>query len=157
MRVMREPGEQNRRRYRMPHEVDEPQGPHRDTPCGLMPIFRRGHRTYGRTRFALPIRHRMSAAVDHKGTAAPAGNVHDRRTDMTRTGRSEKRKLGPAGFEPATKGLCVPLRLSPPLSSLWAGPSLHFTCLPSGLYTFCLLAAWLGIGTLRKKFSVPRI
>ncbi len=27
----------------MPHEVDEPQGPHRDTPCGLMPIFRRGH------------------------------------------------------------------------------------------------------------------
>ncbi len=49
----------------------------------------------------------------------------------------KKRKMGPAGFEPATKGLCVPLRLSPPLSSSWAGPSLHFTCLPSGLYTFC--------------------
>lgn len=58
--------------------------------------------------------------------------------DIRRRRQSQKkRKMGPAGFEPATKGLCVPLRLSPPLSSSWAGPSLHFTCLPSGLYTFC--------------------
>ncbi len=48
----------------------------------------------------------------------------------------EEMKVGPAGFEPATKGLCLPLRLSSPLSGLWSGPYLHFTCLPSGLYTF---------------------
>ncbi len=45
-------------------------------------------------------------------------------------------QIGPAGFEPATKGLCLPLQFSLPLSSLWSGPYLHFTCLPSGLYTF---------------------
>ncbi len=47
-----------------------------------------------------------------------------------------KRSLGPAGLEPATKGLCLPLRLSPPLSGSWSGPYLRFTRLPSGLYTF---------------------
>jgi hypothetical protein len=36
--------------------------------------------------------------------------------------------LGPAGFEPATKGLCFPLRLSPPFSGSWSGPSLHAAC-----------------------------
>ena len=33
--------------------------------------------------------------------------------------------MGPAGFEPATNRLCIPLRLSPPLLGLWAGLSLH--------------------------------
>jgi len=33
--------------------------------------------------------------------------------------------MGPAGFEPATNRLCIPLRLSSPLSGLWAGLSLH--------------------------------
>lgn len=33
--------------------------------------------------------------------------------------------VGPPGFEPRTNRLCIPLRLSPPLSSLWAGLSLH--------------------------------
>ena len=54
-------------------------------------------------------------------------------------------KIGPAGFEPATKGLCVPLQLPLPLSSLWSGPYLRRTILrcmrlPSGLYTFPLFA-----------------
>jgi hypothetical protein len=34
-------------------------------------------------------------------------------------------EMGPAGFEPATNRLCIPLRFSPPLSGLWAGLSLH--------------------------------
>lgn len=65
--------------------------------------------------------------------------------------------VGPAGLEPATKGLCVPLRLSPPLSGSWSGPYLHFTCLPSGLYTFCPWAAWFGISISLARFSLPRI
>ena len=69
----------------------------------------------------------------------------------------ENREIGPAGFEPATKGLCVPLRLSPTLSSSWSGPYLHFTCLPSGLYTFCPQAAWFGISVSTARFSLPRI
>ena len=57
-------------------------------------------------------------------------------------------KVGPAGFEPATKRLCIPPRLSPPLSGLWAGLSFHpfrNGCLPSSLYTFPAARAWLGI------------
>ncbi len=63
--------------------------------------------------------------------------------------------MGPAGFEPATKGLCTPLRFSPPLSGLWSGPSLQSALQP----TVCRLVstpsvvtpgsdttAWLGIG-----------
>ena len=54
--------------------------------------------------------------------------------------------MGPAGFEPATNRLCIPLQLSLPLSGLWAGLSLHpiMGYLPSSLYTF-LAEAWLGI------------
>jgi hypothetical protein len=37
----------------------------------------------------------------------------------------ELKKVGPAGFEPATKRLCIPPQLSLPLSGLWAGLSLH--------------------------------
>lgn len=40
-----------------------------------------------------------------------------------------KVQMGPAGFEPATSRLCVPLQLSLPHVSLWAGLSLH----PSGM------------------------
>ncbi len=43
------------------------------------------------------------------------------------------------GFEPTTNGLCLPLRLSTPLSGLWSGLSLLFTSLLSSLYTFRLL------------------
>jgi predicted nucleic acid-binding Zn ribbon protein len=56
--------------------------------------------------------------------------------------------MGPAGFEPATNRLCIPLQLSLPLSGLWAGLSLHPPeqgCLPSSLYTFLSTEAWLGI------------
>ena len=58
--------------------------------------------------------------------------------------------MGPAGLEPATYRLCVPLQFSLPLSGLWSGLSLHpltvskLGCLPSRLYTF-LKEAWLGI------------
>jgi hypothetical protein len=34
--------------------------------------------------------------------------------------------VGRAGLEPATKGLCVPLRLSPPVSGSWSGLCLAF-------------------------------
>src|SRR5579883_1890274 len=36
-----------------------------------------------------------------------------------------KRLVAGAGFEPATFGLCLPLRLSPPTNGLWSGLSLH--------------------------------
>jgi len=57
--------------------------------------------------------------------------------------------MGPAGFEPATERLCIPLQLSLPLSGLWAGLSLHPRpgCLPFSLYTFLITEAWLGITT----------
>jgi len=44
--------------------------------------------------------------------------------------------VGPHGLEPWTKGLCLPLRLSPPLSGLWSGLYLPITGWPSSLYTF---------------------
>jgi hypothetical protein len=44
--------------------------------------------------------------------------------------------VGPQGLEPWTKGLCLPLRLSPPLSGLWSGLYLPVTGWPSSLYTF---------------------
>jgi hypothetical protein len=44
--------------------------------------------------------------------------------------------VGPQGLEPWTKGLCLPLRLSPPLASLWSGLYLPVTGWPSSLYTF---------------------
>jgi hypothetical protein len=34
--------------------------------------------------------------------------------------------VGRAGLEPATKGLCVPPRLSPPVSGSWSGLCLAF-------------------------------
>ena len=51
--------------------------------------------------------------------------------------------MGPAGVEPTTNQLCVPLRLSPPLSGLQSGLSLRpfreTERLPSSLYTFTSL------------------
>ena len=44
--------------------------------------------------------------------------------------------VGPPGLEPGTKGLCLPLQLSLPVSSLWSGLSLVFTTYPYSLYTF---------------------
>lgn len=66
--------------------------------------------------------------------------------------------VGPLGVEPSTNGLCVPLRLSPPLSGLWSGLSLVFTTRPYSLYTFprVVAQAWLGIATSWKQ-RVPRI
>ena len=54
--------------------------------------------------------------------------------------------MGPAGFEPATKRLCIPPQLSLPLSGLWAGLSLR----PEGAPAVQSLhlpryEAWLGI------------
>lgn len=46
--------------------------------------------------------------------------------------------VGPPGVEPGTNGLCLPLRLSPPLSGLQSGLSLSFTLHPYSLYTFPL-------------------
>jgi len=64
-----------------------------------------------------------------------------------------------AGFEPATFGLCLPLRLSPPEStSLWSGLSLHpqlylLGRLPLSLYAFFhhfeVMKAWFGITTAK--------
>ena len=34
--------------------------------------------------------------------------------------------VGRVGLEPTTKGLCLPLRLSPPVSGLWSGLYLAF-------------------------------
>ena len=59
---------------------------------------------------------------------------HQRKSLMMLDHQAE---VGPEGLEPPTKGLCLPLRLSPPLSGSWSGPYLRFTRLPSGLYTFC--------------------
>ncbi len=64
--------------------------------------------------------------------------------------------MGPAGFEPATNRLCIPLQLSPPLSGLWSGLSLHpwEGCLPSSLYTFLAAEAWFGI-TISSEVGFP--
>ena len=51
--------------------------------------------------------------------------------------------VGPHGLEPWTKGLCLPLWLSPPLSSLWSGLYLPITGWPSSLYTFPRVAEGL--------------
>jgi len=59
----------------------------------------------------------------------------------------QREKMGPRGFEPRTDRLCIPLQLSLPLSSLWAGLSLHpVGCLPSSLYTFPSRKPGLGSG-----------
>ncbi len=39
--------------------------------------------------------------------------------------------VGPAGLEPATNRLCIPLQLSLPLSGLWSGLSLHPRGMPA--------------------------
>ncbi len=44
--------------------------------------------------------------------------------------------VGPPRVELGTNGLCVPLQLSLPVSSLWSGLSLVFTTYPYSLYTF---------------------
>ena len=80
---------------------------------------------------------------------APLGNleVHRNPHEPAQTrGRTQKKTnpmrgwssclVGPQGLEPWTKGLCLPLRLSPPLASLWSGLYLPVTGWPSSLYTF---------------------
>ena len=54
--------------------------------------------------------------------------------------------MGPPGFEPGTKGLCLPLRLSPPARRpfvVWTMPSPHrpaaVQVVDYSLYTFPLL------------------
>lgn len=44
--------------------------------------------------------------------------------------------VGPVRLELTTKGLCLPPRLSSPLSGLWSGLYLPITGWPSSLYTF---------------------
>jgi hypothetical protein len=68
--------------------------------------------------------------------------------------------MGPVGFEPTTKRLCIPPQLSLPLSGLWAGLSLHPGVLlprglPSSLYTFPVLGLARDYHTIR--FRLPRI
>jgi len=67
--------------------------------------------------------------------------------------------VGPQGLEPWTKGLCLPLRLSPPLSSLWSGLYLPVTGWPSSLYTFPLVSwgIWLGIGISQGSKLPPNL
>ena len=80
---------------------------------------------------------------------APAGNQEVHRNPHepapARGGRQKKTNpmrgwssclVGPQGLEPWTKGLCLPPRLSPPLSSSWSGLYLPVTGWPSSLYTF---------------------
>ena len=69
--------------------------------------------------------------------------------------------IGPEGFEPPTNQLCIPLRLSPPLSGSWAGLSLH----PRGMSAIESLhlplskkvkkEAWLGITMLSPSAGFP--
>ncbi len=65
-------------------------------------------------------------------------------------------KVGPEGLEPPTKGLCLPPRLSPPLSGSWSGLSLLFTSSPYSLYTFLRRRLGSGLAYL-KRLSFPRI
>lgn len=65
-------------------------------------------------------------------------------------------KIGPEGLEPPTKGLCLPPRLSPPLSGSWSGLSLLFTSSPYSLYTFLRRRLGSGLAYL-KRLSFPRI
>ena len=57
--------------------------------------------------------------------------------------------MGPEGLEPPTNQLCFPLRLSPSLSSAWAGLSLHPRGVPAveslHLRESQTIRAWLGI------------
>ena len=59
--------------------------------------------------------------------------------------------VGPEGLEPSTKGLCLPLRLSPPLSGLWSGLCLPVTGWPSSLYTFSPCSE-----SLARRWRIPR-
>jgi len=67
--------------------------------------------------------------------------------------------VGPHGLEPWTKGLCLPLQLSLPVSSLWSGLSLAITAYPYSLYTFKAISyfAWLGITTLHATEASPNL
>jgi hypothetical protein len=103
---------------------------------------------------------------------APAGNheVHRNPHEPAPTRGSTQKKtnpirgwssclVGPQGLEPWTKGLCLPLRLSPPLSSLWSGLYLPVTGWPSSLYTFPRVAwgIWLGIGISQGSELPPNL
>jgi len=64
--------------------------------------------------------------------------------------------VGRAGLEPATKGLCVPPRLSPPVSGSWSGLCLAFR--PSRrVSTRSPQGASLGVGMAEVRCSVHRI
>jgi hypothetical protein len=103
------------------------------TPCGVPSVFR--------------------ARVFRVGNSSGSGRLQPAAGSNPRDSNSAScplrasclLRIGPTGFEPVTKGLCVPLRLSPPLSGSWSGPSLPVAglvfqppamSLPSGLYTF---------------------
>lgn len=72
-------------------------------------------------------------------------------------GASGKKVVGRVGLEPTTKGLCVPLRLSPPVSGSWSGLCLAFrpsrrvstrSChRPGAVITTPVWQTSLGIGT----------
>ena len=80
------------------------------------------------TQLALPTDHR------NPHEPAPVRGSTQKKTNPMRGWSSCL--VGPQGLEPWTKGLCLPLRLSPPLSSLWSGLYLPVTGWPSSLYTF---------------------
>ena len=96
--------------------------------------FRQVSLPHHRESYSVPFS-RTAPDLVHSKLLAPIHypqKVHPHQQKSPRTARAipggnfgNFKKLGPAGFEPATKGLCVPLRLSPPLSGSWPGPSLH--------------------------------
>ena len=63
-----------------------------------------------------PARRRMPLGTGRHGSRRPR-----------EMGRPDKKGVvGRVGLEPTTKGLCVPLRLSPPVSGSWSGLCLAF-------------------------------
>ncbi len=74
-------------------------------------------------------RHRCCCSLGHPGLLLecrqPDILVHLPHVGKENSDRQLIRTMGPVGFEPTTKRLCIPPQLSLPFSGSWAGLSLH--------------------------------
>lgn len=79
-----------------------------------------------------PDAEKTDAAMDRKmkspprGGRAMEGEYHENERALGDGAPRQERVVGRVGLEPTTKGLCVPLRLSPPVSGSWSGLCLAF-------------------------------